>query len=72
VVMTDWFSTGGGLANNGLAIKAGNDLLCPGGGEFINALKKDIKAGLVSVEDIRLSCARVLEAVINGRTGKNI
>jgi len=23
--MTDWFSTGRGLANNGLAIKAGNE-----------------------------------------------
>jgi beta-glucosidase len=71
VVMTDWFSTGKGLAGNGLAIKAGNDLICPGGGGFLKALKKDIKAGLVSEEEIRLSCARVLEAVINGRTGKN-
>jgi beta-glucosidase len=71
VVMTDWYSTGEGLASNGLAIKAGNDLICPGGGEFYNALKKDIKAELVSEEDIRLSCARILEAVINGRTGKS-
>jgi len=72
VVMTDWFSTGKELANNGLAIKAGNDLICPGGGDFLDALKKDIKDGLVSEEDIRLSCSRILEAVINGRTGKNI
>ena len=68
-VMTDWVSTGKGLAGNGLAIKAGNDLICPGGGSFIKAIKKDIKAGLVSVEEIRLSCARVLEAVINAGTG---
>ena len=72
VVMTDWFSTGKELAGNGLAIKAGNDLICPGGGYFYNALKNDVKAGIVSMEDIRLSCSRVLEAVINGRTGKNI
>jgi len=70
VVMTDWFSTGKGLAGNGLAIKAGNDLICPGGGEFIAALKKDFEKGIVGIEDIRQSCARVLEAVINGRTGK--
>jgi len=69
VVMTDWFSTGKGLASNGLAIKAGNDLICPGGGEFIAALKKDFEGGIVGIEDIRQSCARVLEAVINGRTG---
>ena len=69
VVMTDWFSTGKGLASNGLAIKAGNDLICPGGGYYIKAIKKDMEAGLLSKEDIRLSCARVLEAVINGRTG---
>jgi beta-glucosidase len=70
VVMTDWFSTGKGLASNGLAVKAGNDLICPGGDEFLKALKKDIEEGLVNIEDIRLSCARVLEAVVNGRTGK--
>jgi len=72
VVMTDWFSTGKGLANNGLAIKAGNDLICPGGGEFLAAMKKDFEEGLVGIDDIRLSCARILEAVINGRTGKNL
>jgi beta-glucosidase len=70
VVMTDWFSTNRGLASNGLAVKAGNDLICPGGSDCCNALKNDIKAGLVSEEDIRLSCSRILEAVINGRTGK--
>ena len=70
VVMTDWFSTGKGLAGNGLAIKAGNDLICPGGEEFIKALKKDFENGVVGIDDIRLCCARVLEAVINGRTGK--
>jgi beta-glucosidase len=69
VVMTDWFSTGKGLAGNGLAIKAGNDLICPGGGEFLAALKKDFEKGIVGIEDIRQSCARILEAVINGRTG---
>jgi len=70
VVMTDWFSTGEGLAGNGLAVKAGNDLICPGGKDFYKAMEKDLKAGHVDIKDIRLSCARVLEAVINGRTGK--
>ena len=72
VVMTDWLSTGKGLAGNGLAIKAGNDLICPGGGYYRKALKKDIKAGVFSMDDLRLSCTRVLEAALNGRTGYNV
>ncbi|MCL2343623.1 MAG: fibronectin type III-like domain-contianing protein, partial [Firmicutes bacterium] len=64
VVMTDWYSTGKGLAGNGRAVKAGNDLLCPGGSRYRKALKKDLKAGLVTETEIRLSCARVLEAVV--------
>ena len=41
VVMTDWFSTNKGLANNAICMKAGNDLIMPGGGSF----KKEILAG---------------------------
>jgi len=69
VVMTDWFAADRGLASNGLAIKAGNDLICPGGAANRKALKRDLDANLVSHEDIRTSCARILEAAINGRTG---
>jgi beta-glucosidase len=68
VVMSDWFATGKGMANNGLAIKSGNDLIMPGGKEFMKRLKKDLKNGLVSEEDITCSCARILEAVANSRT----
>jgi beta-glucosidase len=67
LVMTDWFSTGSGLAGNGLAIKAGNDLICPGGQSSYKALKEDLKAGLVGMENIRLSCIRILEAVLKSR-----
>lgn len=70
VVMTDWLATGKGLASNGWAIKAGNDLICPGGSWYYKALKKDLAGGGVCAEDIRLSCARVLEAVLQGRTKK--
>jgi beta-glucosidase len=70
VVMTDWFSTGKGLASDGAAIKAGNDLICPGGGYHRKEIKKALKDGQVDIEDVKVSCARVLEAVIGGRTGK--
>jgi len=63
VVMTDWFASGKGMAGNGLAIKAGNDLIMPGGKAYMKRLKKDVKLGLVSQEEITLSCARVLKAI---------
>nr|AUW36666.1 xylosidase/arabinosidase [uncultured bacterium] len=71
VVMTDWYATNKGLAGNGLSIKAGNDLICPGGSYNCKELKNDLEAGIFNLEDLRLSCSRVLEAVINGRTGKS-
>jgi beta-glucosidase len=67
VVMTDWYSTGNGLAGNGLSIKAGNDLICPGGSPYYKSLKEDIKAGIVSIDDVKLSCSRILEAVLKSR-----
>ena len=72
VVMTDWFSTGEKLAGNGLAIKAGNDLIMPGGRGFIRMLKKDMEKGLVSMEELRISAARVLKAVLNSRITEEI
>jgi beta-glucosidase-like glycosyl hydrolase len=56
------------MANNGLAIKSGNDLIMPGGKEFLKRLKIDIRNGLVSEEDITCSCARILESIANSRT----
>ena len=67
VVMSDWFATGKGMANNGLALRSGNDLIMPGGKAFMKRLKKDLKAGLVSAADISRCCANVLEAVANSR-----
>ena len=69
LVMTDWFSTGKGLADNGAAITAGNDLIMPGGKWYIKMLKKSIKAGEVNESDLRQSCARVVELVMKSRTG---
>ena len=42
VVMTDWFSTNKGLARNDLALRAGNDLIMPGGSSF----KREILSGI--------------------------
>ena len=64
VVMTDWFATGKGLACNGFAISAGNDLIMPGGSAYRKMLRKDMKDGLFSTDDLRASAARVLKAVL--------
>ena len=69
VVMTDWFSTGKGLGGNGAAINAGNDLIMPGGKYYLKALKSALQDGSLKEGELRLCCARVIEAAINGRTG---
>ena len=65
VVMTDWFSTNKGLANNALAMRAGNDLIMPGGGSFKKEILQGMKTGLISEEDLRRCCGNVLKAILN-------
>lgn len=68
VVMTDWFSTNKGLANNAIAMEAGNDLIMPGGGHFKKEILKGVKSGLISEEDVRRCCANVVKAILNSAT----
>lgn len=68
VVMTDWFSTNKGQANNALAIKAGNDLIMPGGGHFKKEILQGLKSGLVSQEDLRRCCANVVKSILHSAT----
>ena len=63
VVMTDWFSTNGGQADNGLAIAAGNDLIMPGGKGFKKKIIQAVKKGRLPEEDLRRCCARVVKAI---------
>ena len=68
VVMTDWFSTNSGQADNALAMAAGNDLIMPGGGSFKKAIKAGLKKGLCSEEDIRRCCANVIKSILHSAT----
>ena len=65
VVMTDWFSTNKGLANNAIAIKAGNDLIMPGGGYFKKEILQGVKSGLIDERDVRICCSRIIKAILN-------
>ncbi len=68
VVMTDWFSTNKGQASNAIAMKAGNDLIMPGGGSFKKEILLGVKSGLISQEDVRRCCGNVVNAVFNSAT----
>ena len=70
VVMTDWFSTGGKKGNTALCMKAGNDLLMPGGGSYKQEILTGIKKGIISEEDLRRCCANVIRAIMNSATQK--
>ncbi len=70
VVMTDWFSTGGNKANTALCMKAGNDLLMPGGGNYRMEILTGLKKGLISEEDLRRCCANVVRAIMNSAIQK--
>lgn len=70
VVMTDWFSTNKGLANNVACMSAGNDLIMPGGRSFKKELLKGIKSGRINEKDIRVCCSRVVKAILNSAIQK--
>ena len=70
VVMTDWFSTNKGQADNALAIQAGNDLIMPGTGGNKKEILKGLASGKVSREDLRRSCARVVKSILDSRIQK--
>ena len=68
VVMTDWFSTNKGQAINALAMKAGNDLIMPGGSYHKKALLKELEAGICTEEDLRRCCANVVRSILGSAT----
>ena len=68
VVMTDWFSTNKGQASNAIAMKAGNDLIMPGGGSFKKEIIKGVKSGLITEEDVRRCCANVVKSIFSSAT----
>jgi beta-glucosidase len=65
VVMTDWLSTARKLGDNGLAIEAGNDLIMPGGNYYRKQIKKAIRKGKLSYDDLYRCASNVLKAIKN-------
>ena len=72
LVMTDWLATAEGLASNGEATHAGVDLIMPGGKKYLKAFEADLKNAVVKQQDIDAACKRVLTAVVQSQTQKEI
>lgn len=70
VVMTDWFSTSKGCANNAIAMSAGNDLIMPGGKADKKEILDGVKRGLITEADVRRSCERVVQAIMDSALQK--
>ena len=70
VVMTDWFSTGGGKADTALCMKEGNDLIMPGGGSFKSEILKGLKSGTIQEADLRRCCSNVVKSILNSAIQK--
>ena len=68
VVMTDWFSTKAGQANNALAMKAGNDLIMPGTAANKKEILDGIKNNTITQKDLRRCCANVVKSILDSAT----
>jgi len=71
VVMTDWFSTNKGQADNAVAMAAGNDLIMPGGGMFKNEILAGVKSGKIREADVRRCCANVVKSILSSATQRD-
>ena len=64
-VMTDWLSTGADRANEAEAIKAGVDLIMPGGKKPLAALTEATKDDPTLRRWLARACGRVLQLILN-------
>ena len=70
IVMTDWTSTGPGLADPVRAIRAGNDMIMPGMPTDRSAIRKAALSGELDPKDLRRCSARVVKLLLESEQGK--
>ncbi|MBD5152667.1 MAG: hypothetical protein HDT16_09445 [Oscillibacter sp.] len=68
VVMTDWFSTKKGQASSAAALRAGNDLIMPGGDAYKKEILQALADNLITEEDLRRCCGNVILSILNSAT----
>jgi hypothetical protein len=49
-------------------MKAGNDLIMPGGGYYKKEILAGVKSGMISEQDVRRCCANVVKSIMDSAT----
>ena len=70
IVMTDWNSTDRGLADNGKAIEAGNDMIMPGGIQYRLPVFWALLTGRLSRKALRISASRIVRQVLGSAVSR--
>ena len=70
VVMTDWFSTNPGQGSNAGCMRAGNDLIMPGGGIYKGEILLAVQTGKISRSQVRRCCSRVVKSIFDSAIQK--
>lgn len=70
VVMTDWFSTNPGQGSNALCMRAGNDLIMPGGATFKAEILMAVKTGKITRAEVRRCCSHVVKSILDSAVQK--
>lgn len=65
VVMTDWYSTNPGQGDNALCMRAGNDLIMPGGFLYKQQILLGLQTGKITKKDLRRCCGNVLKQILD-------
>jgi beta-glucosidase len=69
LIMTDWTTTTGSTDEKGCTaagcIRAGNDLIMPGAAEDFADVRKALKEGTLSAEELKDCAARIIELALN-------
>ena len=69
--MTDWWATGKDTGRSDYAIKAGNDLIMPGSGAGKKEIKKGLREGIITIGELKKSCATIIKSIIYSEVAKN-
>ena len=68
IVMTDWFETGKSRASNAVAIASGVDLIMPGDKYAKKEIKKGLKNGSLSINDLDRSSQLIIKQMLESKT----
>ena len=71
VVMTDWNATMGNRASSAAALRAGNDLIMPGGSAYKKEILQALRGNLIDEADLRRCCGNVIRSILMSAAQKD-